>query len=443
MINAFFIFSQRGDLLVSEIFKEGVKRNIADIFRIQVILNTENKSPVLTLGSTTFLHIRHNDVYLVVVTRSNSDAAGVLEFLYGFKGLLDQYFQGLVSEELIKLHFLMIYDLLEEVVQLGVPQSVNFNQLKQIIPPPEISKSLFNRSNNGSSGISGSGNTTNNTGFLGFRRSSKDQIGTDVPWRSNGIKYKKNEIYLEVMESLNVLISPNGTVLRSFINGEIEMVSKLSGMPQCFMKLHEMNQLQDFQFHKCVELEKFDMEKVIHFIPPDGEFKILNYKSSNDIKLPFNVKVEFTAGTGSGAGRKSVEYKITLKSLYDKKSTATDFLLKIPVSFLQMNDFKYQTTSGDLKYNKTTSSFEWKISKIQGLIENTLSLQIQPETATLNTRSATAANTVRPPISIANFEILSNPSTLRMNYLDVSGESYRPTKWIRYITKVDSYEIRY
>lgn len=41
MINALFLFNSRGDVLVGRLFKDGIKRNISDIFRIQVISNLD------------------------------------------------------------------------------------------------------------------------------------------------------------------------------------------------------------------------------------------------------------------------------------------------------------------------------------------------------------------------------------------------------------------
>jgi hypothetical protein len=35
-----------------------------------------------------------------------------------------------------------------------------------------------------------------------------------VSWRSEGIRYRKNEVFLDVVESLNLLVSANGNVLR-------------------------------------------------------------------------------------------------------------------------------------------------------------------------------------------------------------------------------------
>lgn len=39
------------------------------MFRIQVISNADVRSPIITLGSTSFFHVRINNVYLVAVTK--------------------------------------------------------------------------------------------------------------------------------------------------------------------------------------------------------------------------------------------------------------------------------------------------------------------------------------------------------------------------------------
>jgi AP-1 complex subunit mu len=53
-----------------------------------------------------------------------------------------------------------------------------------------------------------------------------------VSWRTEGIKYKKNEVFLDVVERLNLLVAANGSVLSSEILGSIKMRSFLSGMPE-------------------------------------------------------------------------------------------------------------------------------------------------------------------------------------------------------------------
>ena len=50
-----------------------------------------------------------------------------------------------------------------------------------------------------------------------------------VSWRQEGIKYKKNDVFLDVIEKVNLLVARDGTVLDSEIVG---MKVCLSGMPE-------------------------------------------------------------------------------------------------------------------------------------------------------------------------------------------------------------------
>src|SRR3954452_2680676 len=81
MLSGILIFNQKGENLIFRAFRSDCRARLADIFRIQVISNSSIRSPILTLGSTTFSHIRHENIYLVAVTKSNVNAALVFEFL--------------------------------------------------------------------------------------------------------------------------------------------------------------------------------------------------------------------------------------------------------------------------------------------------------------------------------------------------------------------------
>jgi hypothetical protein len=54
-----------------------------------------------------------------------------------------------------------------------------------------------------------------------------------------GIKHRKNEIFLDVVERLNLLVAANGTLLRSEILGSLKMRSYLSGMPELKLGLND------------------------------------------------------------------------------------------------------------------------------------------------------------------------------------------------------------
>ena len=54
-------------------------------------------------------------------------------------------------------------------------------------------------------------------------------------WR----RYKKNEVFLDVVESVHLLVNSNGTVVRSEVMGALKMRTFLSGMPECKLGLND------------------------------------------------------------------------------------------------------------------------------------------------------------------------------------------------------------
>lgn len=76
-----------------------------------------------------------------------------------------------------------------------------------------------------------------------------------VSWRSEGIRYRKNEVFLDVVESVNLLVSSfpldfdphsrppqvnaSGNVVRSEILGAVKMKCYLTGMPELRLGLND------------------------------------------------------------------------------------------------------------------------------------------------------------------------------------------------------------
>ena len=116
MLSGILIFNQKGENLIFRAFRSDCRPRLADIFRIQVISNAQLRSPTLTLGSTTFSHVRHENIYLVAITKSNANAALVFEFLYRLIALGKGYF-GTFDEEAVKNNFVLVYELLDGELQ--------------------------------------------------------------------------------------------------------------------------------------------------------------------------------------------------------------------------------------------------------------------------------------------------------------------------------------
>ena len=60
-----------------------------------------------------------------------------------------------------------------------------------------------------------------------------------VGWRKDSIRYKKNEVFLDIIETVNMLMSNKGSVLRCDVNGKVVMKVFLSGMPDVKLGLND------------------------------------------------------------------------------------------------------------------------------------------------------------------------------------------------------------
>ncbi|PGH18273.1 hypothetical protein AJ79_00612 [Helicocarpus griseus UAMH5409] len=435
MLSGILIFNQKGENIIFRAFRNDCRPRLADIFRIQVISNAQVRSPILTLGSTTFSHVKHENIYLVAVTKSNANAALVFEFLYRFILLGKGYF-GKFDEEAVKNNFVLVYELLDEILDFGYPQNTETDTLKMYITTEGVKSAIAN-SPTDSSKI-----TMQATGALSWRRSD--------------IKYRKNEAFVDVIEDVNLLMSATGTVLRADVNGQIIMRAYLSGMPECKFGLNdrlllENNDpsgrtdgrtratraaagsvtLEDCQFHQCVKLGRFDADRIISFVPPDGEFELMRYRATENVNLPFKVHPIVRE-----IGTTKVEYSIAIKANYGSKLFATNVIVRIPTP-LNTAKITERTSQGRAKYEPEHNNIVWKIPRFSGQSEYVLTAE-----ATLTSMTQQKAWS-RPPLSIGFSLLMFTSSGLLVRYLKVfEKNNYSSVKWVRYMTRAGSYEIR-
>ncbi|CCI42631.1 unnamed protein product [Albugo candida] len=331
MISALFLLGQKGEIVLHRFYRDDVSRRAADTFRMQVIAAKETGSlpPIKHIDGCSFLYTRHENLYLVAVTRANINTALVFQFLYQLNGIFKEYFGKKYSEESIRDNFTLVYELLDETVDYGYPQNCSIDVLKMYINLGSLSSS---------------------DGPLATQPSQlTSQITGAIDWRREGIKYKRNEVYLDVFESVNLLMSSNGTVLRNEVAGQVVMKTSLTGMPECKLGLNDKLIMQkgdaagskipgqkratrdveidDCTFHRCVRLGKFDADRTITFIPPDGEFELMKYRVTENVNLPFKIMPAYQE---QGTTRLSVTLKIA--ATFSPRLFATNLVIKIPVS---------------------------------------------------------------------------------------------------------------
>ena len=323
----------------------------------QVLAAKEFRSPVQIFEKASFFHIRSSNVYLVAATRENVNASMAFQFLFALVEVFKGYFGGGFDEETVRDNFPLVYELLDEVMDFGYPQLCSTDLLKTFIMQE--------------------GEHIDPARAFQSAKLLPAQVTGAVSWRREGIKYRKNEVFLDVVEHVNLLMSASGQVLKSDVTGEVVMKTFLTGMPECTFGLNDKLMMQsegkkkdpkkesgaiemeDVSFHQCVKLGKFDSDKAVTFIPPDGEFVLMKYRVTENINLPFKV-----SPIVKELGRTRIEINIKVKAQYSSV-TGLNVLVRIP---LPANTAKVTstTTAGKAKYEPETSELVWRMRKFPG-----------------------------------------------------------------------------
>ena len=468
--SALYFMNLRGEVLMERQYRDDVTRQMAGAFKTEILNGGKDRGnvPVVNVGACSFMYRRERDVYVVAVTRQNANAMLAFTFLEQLGVLFKSYF-GTFSEASLKQNFVIIYELLDEILDNGFPQITAPAVLQSYITQKSI-KSLREGEENGrAKGGFNSGEDR--------ARQVAMQVTGAVQWRPPGVAYKKNEVYLDIVESVSLLMSHEGAVLRSSATGVIQMRCLLSGMPELKIGLNdpwlggadrrggewaagrallggdgdppprssaggsrrvESIDLAELQFHQCVNLSKFSAERTISFVPPDGEFELMKYRVTEAVSLPFKVMPMVKE-----LGRTRMEVRVRVKACFPETQMALGVKLRIPVP-RHTSRATCKGTAGKCKYKQAENALVWKIKRFQGGCELSLHAEVDLISTTEEKKKWT-----QPPLSMDFSVPMFTASGLRVRFLKVWEKSgYQSTKWVRYLcnsgaeSKGGTYEIR-
>lgn len=419
-ISAINILDSKGKSLISRNYRGDVDPNLIEKFLLLVTELEENDDarPLVQHGHCTFCYIKCNALYFVASTRSNANVSLIFVFLYKLVNVLKEYFKE-VDEESIRDNFVFLYELLDEVLDFGYPQTTEGRILQDYITQERYGLDVVTR--------------------------VPMAVTNAVSWRPEGVKYGKNEVFLDVVESVNLLVNANGNVVRSEVVGNINMRVYLSGMPELRLGLNDRVsvaeddgrktgknvKLDDVKFHQCVRLARFEADGTIAFIPPDGAFELMSYRIDTSIKPLIHVQCDIQRH-----GRSRIQYRVRARSQYKTRSTANSVEILIPAP-ADADTPKITCAVGTVKYAPERSCLVWAIKSFPGGKELSMNAQLQ-----LSSVEAEDVET-RPPIQVT-FEIpYFTTSGLQVRYLKINEKSgYSALPWVRYVTRNGDYMIR-
>jgi len=418
--SAIFLLDQKGKVLISRNYRGDIPMTCIERFPKLLADQEEDNTitPIIQDDNVTFVYIKHSNVYVVSVTNRNSNTMMIVTFMHSLCKVLTEYFKVL-EEESIRDNFVIIYELFDELVDFGYPQFTDSKILQEYI--------------------------TQDSHKLAVQVRPPSTVTNAVSWRSEGISYRKNEVFLDVVESLNLLVSASGQVLHSEIVGAVKMRVYLSGMPELRLGLNDKIlfestgrqgrqksvDLEDVKFHQCVRLSRFQNDRTISFIPPDGEFELMSYRLSTHVKPLIWIESVIERHDHS-----RVEYAIRARSQFKRRSTANNVEIIIPVP----NDAdspKFRMSTGTCKWVPENSHIIWTIKSFPGGKDFSMRAQMSLPSVQAEDEEG------KPPIQV-RFEIpYFTVSGIQVRYLKIIERSgYQALPWVRYITQHGDYQLR-
>ncbi|KAF9546665.1 clathrin adaptor, mu subunit [Agrocybe pediades] len=423
MASLIAILDLKGKPLIQRSYRDDVPPSYVERF-LPLVLEFEEEgqqvTPCFSSQGINYMHIRHSNLYLLALSKRNSNAAEIIIFLHRLTQVLIEYFKEL-EEESIRDNFVIIYELMDEMMDFGYPQTTESKILQEYI--------------------------TQESHKLEIQVRPPMAVTNAVSWRTEGIRYRKNEVFLDVIESVNMLVNANGNVVRSEILGAVKMKCYLSGMPELRLGLNDKVmfestgrtargkaiEMEDVKFHQCVRLSRFENDRTISFIPPDGEFELMSYRLSTPVKPLIWVEAAVESHKGS-----RVEYMVKVKAQFKRRSTANNVEIYVPVPD-DADSPKFRASTGSVQYAPDKSAFVWKIKQLGGSREFLMRAHFG-----LPSVKSEQDFEKRAPITV-KFEIpYFTVSGIQVRYLKIVEKSgYQALPWVRYITQNgDDYSLR-
>ncbi|KAL8106341.1 hypothetical protein AgCh_029936 [Apium graveolens] len=118
--------------------------------------------------------------------------------------------------------------------------------------------------------------------------------------------------------------------------------------------------LDDIKFHQCVRLARFENDRTISFIPPDGSFDVMTYRLSTQVKPLIWVEAQVERHS-----RSRIELTVKAKSQFKERSTATHVEIELPVPSDSSNP-NIRTSMGSASYAPESDSLIRKIKSFPG-----------------------------------------------------------------------------
>lgn len=146
MIHSVFAVNAGGDIFLEKHWRSVVSRSVCDYFLEAQRSQPTDIPPVISTPHYYLISIERGSgagVHLVAACKHETQPLFVIEFLHRVVDTFEDYF-GECTETVIKDNYVVVYELLDEMLDNGFPLATESNILKELIRPPNILRTIAN-----------------------------------------------------------------------------------------------------------------------------------------------------------------------------------------------------------------------------------------------------------------------------------------------------------
>jgi len=418
-------------VLLEKHWRVALSRTVVDVLLEEVRKHKviEDVPPVIATGKHYLFSVFHRGLFYLAVTSGEVPPAHVIDFIHQLLRVLGTYL-GQFTESHLAENFVTVYQLLEEMLDFGYPMLTEPNILTTLIRPPTVASRVVS--------------------FVTGKGSVGDTIGAGatsmIPWRKSDVTYTQNEITFDVIEEIDCIVGRNGQVVATDAFGKVRCNCKLSGTPDALLLFRETNFAADPAFHRCVRYSRWQKDKVLSFIPPDGQFQLMRYRvNTRSIEQPVYCRPQVSYADGHGrltvaVGAKPI--RVFAASTKVKPGAAGGAgggpeVNDVAVTLVfprAVTNIDLHPSTGGLHYDPKTNTARWTIGRMPmeaPRLEGRLLLKPgapPPEEELITRMSFRVSGTSVSGISVAKFT--------------VSGVAYVPYKGVRTSVASGMWQVR-
>lgn len=433
-----FVLSLRGDTIIFKDYRGDARKDAPEIFFKFVSGRKVDAPPFFHANGINFVHRQSGGVYMVLTSLDNVSSSMASSYLDRLGAVFRDYC-GTLSEEAVRTNFALIYEILDEAMDFGHPQTTASAQMLSRIfqEPVEVEQS---------------GSNWALPAVVRMRTKSSNATMRPIS-KTLG---DKNEIFVDLVEKLTVLFNHMGEVMRADIDGALVMKSYLQGDPEIHLglsqDLHIMSRptashsgqggiaVEDMRFHPCAKLDFFDRDRSVRFKPAEGETSILTYRLHDRFSPPFKC-----IATIETVGRNMVDVILKITAEYSGQA-ASNVTVSFPVP-KNVQSASFNMTSAEMEEEEKFAEFRRQESRVVWHLTDMEARSFDILHTKLTWDDEHPIKDIKiglGPVSM-DFEIpmfLCSKMQIRFLRIQERGDSYDPDRWVRYLTRVTSYTVR-